>query len=172
VSTGFTESTVEEAALARLNTVGRQIVYGPEIAPDMLAAEQRDYSEMVLAQRLRAALARLNQSLPSERLEEAYRNVTRPEGAGLIQRNRALHCRPVDGATVAYRDAEGSISTGRELDSRGKRAVLEQVMGTEIGTGALLEQVLAGLWSFGYGAKPAVPIAIQVVALFSGRAPP
>ena len=35
--------------------------------------------------------------------------MTRPEGADLIERNRALHRMLVDGVTVEYRDAEGDI---------------------------------------------------------------
>jgi len=107
--TTFTESTVEEAALAWLESIGWHIAHGPDIAPDMPAAERADYGEVVLAQRLRDALARLNPTLPAEALEDAFRKLTRPEGADLIQRNRALHRLLVDGVTVEYRDAEGRI---------------------------------------------------------------
>src|SRR3990172_5076589 len=75
----------------------------------MPAAERRDYGEVVLAQGLRDALARLNPALPAEALDDAFRKLTRPEGADLIQRNRALHRLLVDGVTVEYRDAEGAI---------------------------------------------------------------
>jgi type I restriction enzyme R subunit len=105
----FTESVVEEAALAWLESVGWQVAHGPEIAPDMPAAERADYGEVVLTQRLRDALARLNPDLPAEAVEDALRKLTRPEGAELIQRNRALHRLLVDGVTVEYRDAEGAI---------------------------------------------------------------
>jgi len=64
---------------------------------------------VVLAQRLRDALARLNPTLPAEALDDAFRKLTRPEGADLIQRNRAVHRLLVDGVTVEYRDAEGAI---------------------------------------------------------------
>ncbi|HET6204504.1 MAG TPA: HsdR family type I site-specific deoxyribonuclease [Planctomycetota bacterium] len=105
----FTESTVEEAALAWLESTGWQVAHGPDIAPDMPAAERRDYGEVVLAQRLRDALARLNPQLPAEALEDAFRKLTRPEGTDLIFRNSALHRLLVDGVTVEYRDAEGGI---------------------------------------------------------------
>ena len=73
---------------------------------------------MVLAQRLRDALARLNPTLPAAALEDAFRKLTRPEGTDLIQRNRALHRLLVDGVTVEYRDAEGAIrgAQGRVID--------------------------------------------------------
>ena len=79
--TSFSESVVEQAALAWLKSLGWRIAHGPEIAPDMPVAERRDYSEVVLAQRLRDALARLNPALPAEALEDAFRKLTRPEGA-------------------------------------------------------------------------------------------
>lgn len=106
---GVTESVVEEAALAWLEAAGWQVAHGPDIAPDMPAAERTDYGEVVLAQRLRDALARLNPELSAEALEDAFRKLARPEGAELIQRNRALHRLLVDGVTVEYRDAKGAI---------------------------------------------------------------
>ncbi|OQY64752.1 MAG: DEAD/DEAH box helicase [Polyangiaceae bacterium UTPRO1] len=105
----FTESVVEDAALSWLEAGGWKIAHGPEIAPDMPGAERTDYSEVVLEQRLRDALARLNPDLPAEAIEDAFRKLTRPEGAELIQRNRALHRLLVDGVTVEYRDVEGTI---------------------------------------------------------------
>ncbi|HXH81851.1 MAG TPA: type I restriction endonuclease subunit R [Candidatus Tectomicrobia bacterium] len=105
----FTESVVEDAALAWLEGIGWRIVHGPDIAPDMPAAERAHYGDVVLAHRLRGALARLNPKLPAEALEDAFRKLTRPEGADLIQRNRALHRLLVDGVTVEYRDGEGAI---------------------------------------------------------------
>jgi type I restriction enzyme R subunit len=106
---GFTESVVEQAALAWLESTGWPMRNGTDIAPGEPAAERDDYGQVVLAQRLRDALARLNPSLPSEALDEAFRKLTRPEGADLIVRNRALHRLLVDGVTVEYRDADGSI---------------------------------------------------------------
>jgi type I restriction enzyme R subunit len=53
---GVTESVVEQAALAWLEAGGWQVAHGPDIAPDMPAAERTDHGEVVLAQRLRDAL--------------------------------------------------------------------------------------------------------------------
>jgi type I restriction enzyme R subunit len=52
----FTESDVESAALAWLESLGWAVKHGPEIAPDGLFAERADYREVVLAQRLHDAL--------------------------------------------------------------------------------------------------------------------
>jgi len=65
---------------------------------------------VVLELRLRDALARLNPDLPPEALDDAFRKLTRPEGATLEQRNRAVHRMLVDGVTVEYRRDDGSIA--------------------------------------------------------------
>lgn len=52
-----TESVVEQAALAWLESIGWVVRNGAEIAPGELAAERSDYSQVVLEQRLRDALA-------------------------------------------------------------------------------------------------------------------
>jgi len=107
---GFTESEVESAALAWLGSLGWQVKHGPEIAPGELFAEREDYGQVVLEQRLRDALARFNPGLPSEALEDAFRKLSRPEGATLEQRNRTVHRMLVDGVTVEYRRPDGSIA--------------------------------------------------------------
>jgi len=105
----FTESEVEDAALAWLEAAGWAIAHGPDIAPDQVAAERSAYGEVILPARLRAALARLNPKLPSEALDDAYRQLTRTDGSDLIQRNRAVHRLLVDGVTVQYRTTNGEI---------------------------------------------------------------
>jgi type I restriction enzyme, R subunit len=106
---GVTESVVEQAALAWLESTGWSVRNGAEIAPGEPAAERDDYGQVVLAQRLRDALARLNPALAVDALDDAFRKLTQPEGSDLTVRNRALHRLLVDGVTVEYRDADGSI---------------------------------------------------------------
>ena len=101
--TTFTEATVEDAALAYLESLGWTI------APGAAATERTDYDQVVLEQRLRDALARLNPSLPDSALDDARRKLTRPEGATLETRNRAFHLMLVNGVAVEYRSRDGSI---------------------------------------------------------------
>jgi type I restriction enzyme R subunit len=79
----FTESDVESAALAWLSELGWQVKHGTEFAPDGLFAERQDYGQVVLNQRLRDALARLNPDLPPEALQDALRKLVNPPGATL-----------------------------------------------------------------------------------------
>ena len=107
--TGVSESEVEAAALEWLETLGWAVAHGPDIAPDTPGAERADYGAVVLQGRLRDALARLNPDLPASARDDAFRKLTRPEGATLEVRNRAVHRLLVDGATVEYRAGDGAI---------------------------------------------------------------
>ena len=77
--TAFTESVVEEAALGWLGDLGYQVQHGPNIAPGEARDERDDYGQVVLAGRLRDALARLNPGVPASALDEAFRKLTRPD---------------------------------------------------------------------------------------------
>ena len=107
--TAVTESTVEAAALDWLGSLGWSVEYGPNIAPGGPDAERADYGTVVLERRLREALARLNPDLPQSAIADAFRKLTRPEGATLAARNRAFHRMLVNGVTVEYRDGGGAI---------------------------------------------------------------
>ena len=105
----FTESVVEDAALAWLESLGFAVKHGPEIAPGELFAERGDYGQVILATRLREALVRLNPALPAEAIDDAFRKIIRLEGAALEERNRAFHRLLVNGVTVEYRRTDGAI---------------------------------------------------------------
>ena len=107
--TTFTESEVEAATLEWLESLGWMVAHGPNIAPHAADTERADYSEVVLEHRLRDALARLNPALPAVALDDAFRKLTRPDGSTLQSRNRAFHRMLVDGVTVEYRTAAGTI---------------------------------------------------------------
>jgi type I restriction enzyme R subunit len=114
----FTESVVEDAALEWLRGIGWSLRHGLEIPPGEPGAERADYAQVVLEARLRGALTRLNPALPAEALADAFRRLTRPEGAELSARNRAVHRLLVEGVTVEYRAADGAIrgAQARVLD--------------------------------------------------------
>ncbi|HML93889.1 MAG TPA: type I restriction endonuclease subunit R [Thermodesulfobacteriota bacterium] len=107
--TAFTESVVEQAALAWLESMGYQIVSGPEIAPGEPAAERENYGQVVLERRLRQALERLNPQVPPDALEEAFRKLSRPDSPSLVASNHVIHKYMVEGVPVEYQRADGSI---------------------------------------------------------------
>ena len=111
-SGNFTESVVEDAALAWLEALGYAVLHGPDIAAGESGAERSDpnYRDVLLERRLRQALVRLNPDLPPDALADAYRKLTRVDAPSLAERNRAMHRMLVDGVTVEYRRKDGSIA--------------------------------------------------------------
>ena len=94
--------TVEQAALAWLESVGWSVRHGAEIAPGELAAERSDYGQVVLEQRLRDALARLNPQ-----------SARRGAGRRLPQAHATRGCGAVSaqprGASPARRRRDGGV---------------------------------------------------------------
>lgn len=107
--TAFTESVVEQAALAWFEGLGYAVKEGQEVSPDGPSAERAGFEQVVLEGRLRDALARINPDLPAEAIEDALKRVLRLEGSDLIARNRGFHLMLVNGVTVEYRHADGTI---------------------------------------------------------------
>ncbi len=65
--------------------------------------------DVVLRDRLRDALTRLNPDLPREALDDAFRKLLAASAPTLVERNRAVHRLLVDGVNVEFRHADGSI---------------------------------------------------------------
>ena len=108
-SATFTESDLEYATLEWLGDLGWVLAHGPNIAPHAAGSERTDYGEVVLDNRLRVSIDQLNPTLPAEALDDACRKLTRPEGSTLEVRNHAFHRMLVDGVTVEYRTAGGTL---------------------------------------------------------------
>ena len=60
------ESIVEDAALEWFGELGYAVGHGPHLAPGEPAAERDSFSEVVLVERLREAIRRLNPPIPEE----------------------------------------------------------------------------------------------------------
>ena len=105
----FTESEVEDAALTWLGNLGWQVAHGPDIAPTHRAPSAPITTRSCWHSACTMHCPRLNPSLPTAALEDAYRKLTHPEGSTLEARNRAFHRMTVDGVGIEYRTADGEI---------------------------------------------------------------
>ena len=104
------ESIVEDAALEWFGELGYAVGHGPHLAPGEPAAERGSFGEVVLIDRLRDAIRRLNPAIPEEAREEALRKVLRVATPSLVQTNRAFHRMLRDGVPVEYPRPDGSIA--------------------------------------------------------------
>lgn len=104
----LTESTVESAALEWFGALDYTVAHGPDMAPGEPKAERTGFGDVVLVERLRAALARINPLVPANAREDALRQVLRIATPSLVQTNRAFHKLLRDGVNVDYPRADGS----------------------------------------------------------------
>jgi type I restriction enzyme R subunit len=103
----ITESHVEEAALDILKGLGYDIVYAPTIAPAPEGnGERKDYGQVVLIDRLRKAIDRLNPEIPSDAKEEALKRVLRVSNPNQILDNQQFHKLLIEGVDVEFRKQE------------------------------------------------------------------
>lgn len=103
------ESHVEEATLEWLSGLGFAVMHGPDISPDGPAPERTSYDDVILFDRFRAALERLNPHLSPDTLEEVLRKVQQSETPSLIEENRRLHRFLIEGVPVEVAREDGSI---------------------------------------------------------------
>jgi type I restriction enzyme R subunit len=106
---GIAESHVEEAALAWLGELGYGVANGLVIGPDGSAPERANYGDVILADRLKAAIARLNPHLKADTREDVFRKLHQSETPSLTEENRRLHRFLVEGVPVEVTRADGTI---------------------------------------------------------------
>ena len=104
--TGITESILEDTCLDWLNELGWRRIHGPDIAPDSPNAERSSYSEVILKERLRAALARINPEVPDTGIDQAVKTLSAAHSPDLIVNNRNFHRCLTDGIDVEVTSKE------------------------------------------------------------------
>jgi type I restriction enzyme R subunit len=106
----FTEDLLEEAAIEILQNIGYDYMYGPDISCDGDYPERKDYQSVILEQRAKDALSRINKDLPIEAIYEAYRQIITFNSPMLEENNRYFHNLLVEGIDVTYKE-NGHIRT-------------------------------------------------------------
>ena len=102
------EDDIEQLAIEELQALGYHYVHGPDIAPDGELPERASYSDVILTERLRKALLRINSTLSTvythstDILEDAVKQVLRINSPNLLTNNEAFHTLLTDGVNVTY----------------------------------------------------------------------
>lgn len=113
------ESKIEKLAIDELVEMGYTYVAGPDIAPEMPGAERKGYGDILLMDRLRAALIRLNPGLAAGVIDDAVKKLLRIGSSNLLADNEAFHKLLTDGVPVEYRqggDIKGDFVRLFEFD--------------------------------------------------------
>ena len=98
----MTEDQLEQETLSWLADVGYTAIYGPDIAFDGNAPERSNYTQVVLVERLRNAINRLNPLVPLAAREDALQQVLNLDTPVLLAANRHFHRLLVNGVPVQY----------------------------------------------------------------------
>lgn len=98
----LTENAIEAFAIKLFERLGYSYIYAPEIAPDADRPERSRYDEVLLTERLRKAVRRINPSVPIAAQLEAIKEVERIHSPELLANNEAFHRMLTEGVKVSY----------------------------------------------------------------------
>lgn len=100
----ITENIIEQSAIEILQSQGWEYAYGKEISPEGLFCERDSFSQIVLANRLRNAIAKINPDIPIDAQESAVQKVLRIASPDLLHNNEEFHQLLVEKVKVPYQE--------------------------------------------------------------------
>ena len=101
----ISEDHIEQIVIQEFIDLGYSYVNGADISPEGISQE-RQFDEVVLKQRLQAAILKLNPNVPYEAQEEAVKKLLRTNSPNLFQNNYDVHKYLTDGVDVEYRKGD------------------------------------------------------------------
>lgn len=110
------EADLEDLALAHLAKLGFAYLPGAALSPETKAPARKSFRDVILADRLKAAIARLNPDLPARAVEEvAQRLIDSEFSVDPIAENRRIHELLVTGVPVEFQRGGEAISARARL---------------------------------------------------------
>jgi type I restriction enzyme R subunit len=101
------DALAEQPALDWLCTPGGWThVHGRELAPDAPTADRKIWADVMLVERLRRAVARINPQLPSDAVQRACELALTSRSPSMIEDHRDFHDLLLSGVPVSYVDDE------------------------------------------------------------------
>ena len=107
----FYESHLEEATLEWFEELNYEIIFGPDIGPEGEYPEREDYGDVVLVERLKEALTRINPKFLDDVVENALRQIMVPQSPSFIMNNKVFQKMITDGIDVSVKQLDGSYRT-------------------------------------------------------------
>ena len=109
----ITESDIEQLVISLFREQGYEYIYAPDIAPEFpssggVSEERGDdtresYEQVLLLERLKNAIKRLNKSVPAYAQAEAIKDIQRIASPELLANNEAFHKFLTEGIPVSKR---------------------------------------------------------------------
>lgn len=98
--THISENHIELLTIERLEALGYEYIYGPDIAPDSETPERSSFEQVLLIDRLRQAVRKINPHIDANAQEEAIREIQRIASPELIANNETFHRLLTEGIPV------------------------------------------------------------------------
>jgi len=96
------EDHIEQFAIEQLKALGYDYIYAPEIAPDGTNPERENYQQVLLLNRLKTAIKRINPKIPADAQDDAIKEILRINSPDLIANNELFHRMLTEGINVSY----------------------------------------------------------------------
>lgn len=96
------EDDIEQLAIEELQALGYHYIHGAAIAPDGEFPERSSYTDVILAERLKKAIFKLNPSIPADAQQDAFNQIMRLNSPDLLTNNENFHTLLTDGVNVVY----------------------------------------------------------------------
>ena len=97
----ISENHIELLAIERLQALGYSYVYGPEIACDSDTPERDNFEQVLLLQRLKHAVLKINPGIPATAQEEAIKAIQRIASPEMLANNESFHRLLTEGIPVS-----------------------------------------------------------------------
>lgn len=98
----ITENIIEQSAIEILQSHGWEYANGKEISPEGLFCERESFSQVILLNRLRSAIAKINPAIPLDAQEAAIQKVLRIASPELLHNNEEFHRLLVEKVKIPY----------------------------------------------------------------------
>ncbi|MDO9187600.1 MAG: type I restriction endonuclease subunit R [Bacteroidia bacterium] len=98
----ITENIIEESAIELLQSQGWEYANGKELSPEGLFCERENYQQIILTNRLRNAIAKINPHIPAEAQEAAVQKVLRIYSPVLLHNNEEFHRLLIEKVKIPY----------------------------------------------------------------------
>lgn len=99
--TRITEQSIESFSIELLEKLGYDYIYAPDIAPDGKTPERETYEQVLLVDRLKIAVKRINKSIPAVAQAEAIKEIQRIASPELLANNETFHRLLTEGIPVS-----------------------------------------------------------------------
>src|SRR5690554_6911671 len=99
----MTENEIEQLAIGLLQNQDYQYINGVDIAPDSASAERQTFEEVILKERLRTAVRRINPGIPMDAQEDAIKQILRIVSPDVLANNEGFHRLLTEGIPITKR---------------------------------------------------------------------